>query len=300
MPAAINIEKVGKVPAVSRAVADVFVQLGAPACPEGRFKWVWPTGFNLTDSEMRAAIGLGKYINRTNRIVGIACADDTEGHTTASHVIPQFEKLGYTIVDPGFFPPSTLDFSSIIVMFREKNVEAVWANIPGGAPAVAFVRQCKTLGFNPKFLLITRGLDVVTPEDLGDELALGIIRQMFWSINWPFSKNEWLKEIWPKIAPGMEVLECVGTISIALDEALEAIKIAGNLDRVAIRDAFAKVDIMTAGGRMKPDTKNNVFVEYFCYAQFQKTPEGNWYLPMVWSPEESGITTVPAIFPKPW
>lgn len=298
VPVRIILEKMGGIPAIITSPYDGVEKQVMASIPEGRQVWTWIFSFNNTETYRQAWPSLlGKYKDKTSGVIGLLYLDDIVGHDNVKVVPPELEKIGFTIFNPGFVTPGTNDFTSVITKFKEQNVDIVLVHITP-AEWIPFRRQCAAQGFYPKIIGTARCMELYVAEALGKELAEGVLVEVRWWYTYPFKGNEWFKEEWPKIAGDLYLSFSEGYVFGAFQVIMEALRIAGTLDRDAINNAFAKVEIETPTGPVKFDSRH-YSMQIGTIGQFVMTPEGKWDINMVWAPEGSGVETSPMIFPLP-
>lgn len=292
-------EQVGAVPFLGNGVLNPIADL-AKTLPQG-LKWTWHYQI-WSEQTIEAVLGMiGYFRDKTNGVVGMMFLDDTtgrSGHKSLSELVPKHPELRLTLFDPGLVPPGTTDLTPMIIKLKEANVEIVRCSM-SPTEFFPFRRQMEALGWKPKILCATmRDLALANCPALGD-LALGIMADCWWWYKYPFKGNAELKELWEKISGGLDLIPAVGIAYASFHVGLEAIKIAGTLDREAINEAFKKVDIEMPTGRIKFDPETHFCTPTSTIGQYVKTEDGKWDINIIWAPEGSGITPAPAIFPLP-
>jgi branched-chain amino acid transport system substrate-binding protein len=127
----------------------------------------------------------------TNKVVGALWPDDPEGTAYSDEKFgfpPALKAKGLTLVDPGRFASSTLDYSTQIAAFKAAKVEILSGVLP--PPAFAqFWKQAGEQGFNPKIATVAKAILFPTAvEALGDRGA-GLTTEVWWSPSFPFSSG---------------------------------------------------------------------------------------------------------------
>jgi ABC-type branched-subunit amino acid transport system substrate-binding protein len=295
VPAVINIEKVGGVPAMCSSPIDTMLINCLPSIPGNKFKWTWHASFNYTVYGFLWKGLLSQWKDQITKI-GVLYSDDVSGRDARTKVVPRLEEAGFTIVDPGLHPPGITDFTAIITKFKNEGVDLVLANTLTN-DWIAFRRQCAMLGFKPKMFGVGRCMKIPEAEALGKELAEGITAETHWWYTLPYKGNEWFKENWNKILGDMSMTHMEGIAYTSFFTAVEALKIAGTLDREAINDAFAKVNVEMPTGRVK-FREDHTCATTNTLAQFVMR-EGKWDMKIVYVLPETGIKTETPIFPMP-
>ncbi|MEM2104166.1 MAG: ABC transporter substrate-binding protein [Candidatus Bathyarchaeia archaeon] len=296
VPAVINIEKVGGVPTMCTSPIDTLALNCLPSIPGNKFTWTWHASFNYTIYGMLWKGLLSQWKGQINKI-GVVYSDDVSGRDARMKVLPKLQEAGFTVVDPGFHPPGATDFTAIISKFKEEGVDMVIANTLTN-DWIAFRRQCATLGFKPKMFGVGRCMKIPEAEALGRELAEGIIAETHWWYTLPYKGNEWFRENWDKVMGDMSMTHMEGIAYTGFFVTLEAIKIAGSLDRTAINNAFAKVDLEMPTGHVK-FREDHMCPTTNTLAQFIINNQGKWDMKIVYVLPETGIKTETPIFPMP-
>lgn len=300
VPAVINVEKIGGVPCMCTSPISTMKKSCLPSISGNKFTWTWHASFNYSNYGLLWQ-GLLKQLKTQYAItkVGYYYADDVSGHDAYDTVVPKLEEIGLKTVFPGFVPPGTKDFTSIILKFKEENVDFIMVNTVTD-DWITFRRQCAALGLKPKMFGVGRCMKIPEAEALGRELAEGIMAETHWWYTLPFKGNEWYKENWNRLFGDMSMTHMEGLAYTSFWVMIEAIKIAGTLDREAINQAFAKVDVEMPVGHVKFDA-DHCCVTTSTIAQFVVTSEGKWDMRIVYALPGSGAESVvqPPIFPLP-
>ncbi|MEM2454856.1 MAG: ABC transporter substrate-binding protein [Candidatus Bathyarchaeia archaeon] len=285
VPAVISIEKVGGIPAIGGSPIDTIAGSALPSVPGGKFVWYWTAGFNYTVYGELWEGFLSQYKAKINKI-GVVYTDDTSGRDAYKKIVPRVEAAGFKIFFPGFIPPGTTDLTAIIKKFMEEGVDVVLVNTTP-VEWISFRRQCAAMGYQPKMFGVGRCMKIPEAEALGRDLAEGVVAETHWWYTLPFKGNEWYRTEWKKYLGDMSMTHMEGIAYMNFFVALEAVKIAGTLDRNAINNAFAKIDMETPVGRVKfredhlCETSNTL-------AQFELAPEG-WTMRIVYVRPQLGV-----------
>ncbi|MEM2104157.1 MAG: ABC transporter substrate-binding protein [Candidatus Bathyarchaeia archaeon] len=299
VPTCIQAEKIGGIPLVMGLALDTMRDQALPSVPGNKFTWTWHFSWYSEKMGQYWAACLSKYKPQTNGKLGVLYTDDANGRQSEIYVIPKLKEIGFTIVHPGLVPPGTTDFTPVITKFKEEGVEVVIVNV-SATEWIPFRRQTASFGFKPKLIGVGRCMKIPEAEALGRELAEGIMVECWWWYKYPYPQSKELKELWDRIAGDMPMTWAEGTTYARFQIMLEAVKKAGVLDRTAINNAMAKLDVMTPVGRAKFDPETHMCEHLITVGQFvYDTKTGKWDVNIVWAPEGSGITPEPAIFPLP-
>ena len=304
------------------AVMEPWLHMRHEASPPWDYSWnlgfaiatpgapgsIWDKpGYTVADTWK---VELDEYGDKTNKKVGVFASDDPDGVAWYMLFSKMLKDWGYDVIGPdkkiGLFPMDTTDFSSIIQVWKNNNVEILWGNCP--APVFgALWRQAHTLGFQPKIVSAGRAALYYTDiESWGGDLPNGIGTETFWS---PAVKtyvaigdttpeslyNRWQQE---KKRPfnvamglGYQIIQVL----------IDAIERAGTLDADAVLKAIGETDMETIVDRVKFDQETHFARIPVFFGQWQKTdaPEA-WECPIVFSKHDFLPPTAEFLFPIPY
>ncbi len=231
--------------------------------PGGPYKWAFHAFWEIpnvfdTFEKMWKKVGLDKCN------VGVMLPNDADGMAWSKVVLERVPADGFTLVDPGTYPAGTKDFTSMINLFKEKNVDVVMGvNIP--PDFATFWRQCKQMNFKPKFITVAKAY-LFKPDALamGADAANGLAAEVWWSPWHPFKSSitgessQQLCDAWTA-ATQREWTPPIGYKYASMEVTIDALKRAQSLDKTAIRDAIAATDLDTIVGHIKYTP------EQYCY-----------------------------------
>ena len=127
----------------------------------------------------------------TNKVVGALWPNDAEGKACSDPGFgfpPALQTKGFTLVDPGRFENSTVDFSAQINMFKNAKVEILTGVLPPPA-FTAFWSQAGQQGFKPKVATVAKAiLFPAAVEALGARGA-DLTTEIWWSPSFPFKSG---------------------------------------------------------------------------------------------------------------
>jgi branched-chain amino acid transport system substrate-binding protein len=284
------------------------IGVGCPIDPwveGGPYKWSFETHFSV-DAITNVFIGMWDEIAaKTNKVVGVLFPNDADGIIWTKTFNAKLPAKGYKMVDPGRFPFGTRDFSAQIEMFKKEKVEILTAVLIAPDWATAW-KQMHQQGFKPKMATIAKAL--LFPADmvaLGGNLANGLTTEIWWSRYHPYKSsitgetpmelcNAWTKET------GKQWNKPVGLTYGGYEMAFDAIKRAQTLDKEKIRDAIAKMDLMTIFGPIKFNEKHYCEIP-LVGGQWVKGKGVPWDLEIVYNKNHPQIKkTAEMIFPLPY
>jgi branched-chain amino acid transport system substrate-binding protein len=284
------------------------IGVGCPIDPwveGGPYKWSFETHFSV-DAITNLFIGMWDEIAaKTNKVVGVLFPNDADGIIWTKMFNAKLPSKGYKMVDPGRFPFGTRDFSSQIEMFKKEKVEILTAVLIPPDWATAW-KQMHQQGFKPKIATIAKAL--LFPADmvaLGGNLANGLTTEIWWSRYHPYKSsitgetpmelcNAWTKET------GKQWNKPVGLTYGGYEMAYDVMKRAQTLDKATIRDAIAKMDLMTIFGPIKFNEKHYCEIP-LVGGQWVKGKGVPWDLEIVYNKNHPQIKkTAEMIFPLPY
>jgi len=277
--------------------------IATPAAPGS----IWDKpGYTVADTWKEE---LNQYGDKTDKKIGIFASDDPDGVGWYMLFSKMLKDWGYDVIGIdkkiGLFPMDTTDFSSIIQVWKNNNVEILWGNCP--APLFgALWRQAHTLGFQPK--IVSAGRAALYYTDIsawGGDLPNGIGTETFWSPavktyvaignTTPKSLYErWLKQ---KKRPFNVAMGLGYQVVQVLANAIER---AGALNADAVLRALGDTDMKTIVDRVKFDQKTHFARIPVFFGQWQKTHKPEvWECPIVFSRHDFLPATAKFLFPIP-
>jgi len=225
----------------------------------GKYHWSFLTGPLVADF-IAAYLDMWTQV-KTNKVVGLLAANESDGVAFAEGSRVFLPKAGYKLIDMGRFPPGTMDFASVIDKMRQSNVEIVFGNLT--PPDFArFWRQCFRKNFLPKVCSIGRAIFFPTAvEALGGDLGLGLSTEIPWHPCYPFKSSlggynsKVLAEEY-EAATGKQWSEPLGFSYFGYEILADVFKRSKTLKREKLRNALAATDLDTLMGRIKFDETN--------------------------------------------
>ena len=190
--------------------------------------------------------------------VGIAFANDADG-TAWYNIFTQRVAEDYTLVDPGQYPSGTTDFTNIVNVYRENNIDILaGTNIP---PDFSNLFD-QIIASGVKVGCITMGKCCLLEGDvaaLGDK-AEGIMTEVWWAPTNTYTSAltgvscEQLGAAYQS-DNGRSMPQPAGYGYAALELAVQAFQKAGTTDKAAVRDALFALDTTTIVGPIKYNQK---------------------------------------------
>src|ERR1700677_4838934 len=117
---------------------------GAKPGQPSPFKWTYHYSFGVNSF-------LVCYVSQwaelpTNKKVAVLYPNDADGNAIREHLIPDLEKHGFTIVDPGGYEDGTSDYSAQIARFKAENCQ-IFNTFPIPPDFAAFWHQAAQQGY---------------------------------------------------------------------------------------------------------------------------------------------------------
>jgi branched-chain amino acid transport system substrate-binding protein len=202
-------------------------------------------------------------------------------------------KQGITFSYEGQYQMLAPDMSQLILGAKNSGAEVI-VGAPTPPDAITILKQMLQLNYHPKAIIFFRAGDDPAWADLG---ALG---------NYVIGSPQWTAGLIYK-DPGVQALvaawkaksgkdggnPCLGPSYSAIQLVAAAIEKAGSLDRTAIRDAIANIDVPTVIGQIKLDATGVRVDPPLTVEQWQ-----NGSMELVW-PIKPENNTKPVIWPIP-
>lgn len=188
----------------------------------------------------------------TNKVVGGLWPNNPDGVGFAQGFTPILEERGFTVVDPGRYQDLTDDFSAIIRMFKENEVEIV-TGVVLPPDWTTFWTQAAQQGLNVKAATTAAALAFPgTAEQLGP-LAQNHCFDLFWHPSFPFESSitgqsaaDYAADF--EAATGRQWIQPIGTIHSVFETALDTLKRSGGGDWEATREAMFATNLNTIQG----------------------------------------------------
>ncbi|MBD5634864.1 MAG: ABC transporter substrate-binding protein [Candidatus Eremiobacteraeota bacterium] len=260
---------------------------GKPGAPSP-FKWTYLFSFGVkqfSDSYLSAWKALP-----TNKKVGVLYPNDADGNAIRAHLIPDLQKAGYTVVDPGGYEDGTSDYSSQIAKYKAENCE-IFNTFPIPPDFATFWRQAAQQGYTKivKIAQIAKtGLfpsNVEAVGSLGDKL----VSAAYWHRDYPYKSSltgigsRALADGYERTANKQWVQQLGASMSL-LDAGFTAIKNSGNpKNKTAVAKAFASLNTTTIVGKVDftSGPVPNVSTTNLLNSQWVKKPGGKYPFDLV-------------------
>ena len=193
----------------------------------------------------------------TNKKVGVLYPNDADGNALRAHLVPELQKAGFTIVDPGAYQDGTSDYSSQIAKFKAEGIQ-----ILTGAPIpndfIVFLRQAAQQGLTRQLKICMPAKFGLFPSDIAalGPLGPGVTTGAYWSPVFPYKSpvtglnSRQLTDAYLG-ATGKQWTQQLGATMSLIDAGFAALKNSGNpKDKAALSKAMSVLDVVTTVGRI--------------------------------------------------
>ncbi len=227
---------------------------GAKPGEPSPFKWTYHFSFGVAEF---AKAYISEWSNGqvpTNKKVGVMFPNDADGNALRAHMIPLFEKAGFTVFDPGGYEDGTTDYSAQIAKYKAANVQ-IFTGVPIPPDFATFWRQAAQLGFAKtiKIQSIAKtGLFPSQMEALGS-LGYNIASLCYWHPTFPY-KSPLTGGTSKELAEGYEKSsrrqwnQQLGATQSLLDVGTELLKAANAKDKAEVAKTLSHFKATTAVG----------------------------------------------------
>jgi branched-chain amino acid transport system substrate-binding protein len=229
--------------------------LGRGGTPDKPFTWTYHFFWGLEDVE---AVYLDIWSRvPTNKKAGGLWPNDPDGKAWGDKKTgfgPVVAKQDYSIVDPGFYPNGTQDFTAQISRFKAENAQ-VLLGVPIPPDFVNFWKQARQQGYRPKIATIGKAL--LFPSVIGSLGSIGnnLATEVWWSPNHPF-KSSLTGQSAKELADAYESTtskqwtQPLGFAHALFEVAVAAVKAAGGAEKQKIVDALKTLKVSTVVGAL--------------------------------------------------
>ena len=261
-------------PDTSLPVSAVAERYKIPALMENSPAEAWFTGgpyewasammfYNriVVDAFVEALVNF-ETANGTNKKVGFVFDSDTDGLMFAESYAEAMPAAGFTVYDPGRFPASTNDYTSIINQLKSEDCDIAIGNMLT-PDFTTFWGQCQQLGYVPKVMMIGRGEEFMSAVvALGNTEGHGIMSETMWNRELPYRSsllNLTSAELCDKYEAEVKkpYSYCLGNDVTIFEIMNDMLRRCKDLERDTVMAALLATDIDTVGGHMAFD-KNRV------------------------------------------
>lgn len=226
---------------------------GRGGTPTKSFNWTYHFFWGLEDVEavyqdMWSQVSTNKQAGALwpNDPDGTAWGDKTNGFG------PVVAKNGYSIVDPGFYPNGTEDFTAQISRFKSGNAD-ILLGVPIPPDFTNFWKQAKQQGYTPRIATIGKALLFPSSAEALGDIANNLGTEVWWSPNHPFTSSltgqsaKALAEAYTADT-GKQWTQPIGFVHAMFEVATAAVQKAGGQDKAAVASALKSLSLNTVVG----------------------------------------------------
>ena len=245
------------VPCVSTVLPWEAWYFGRGAKPGAPSPYKWTYHFSFGVAEFAKAY-ISEWSNGqvpTNKKVGVMFPNDADGNALREHMIPLFEKAGFTVFDPGGYEDGTTDYSAQIAKYKAAGVQ-IFTGVPIPPDFATFWRQAAQQGLAKQIKIQSiakTGLFPSQMEALGS-LAYNIASLAYWHPTFPYKSpltgntSQELADGYEK-SSGRQWNQQLGATQSLLDVGAELLKAASNpKDKAEVVKTLSHFKVTTAVG----------------------------------------------------
>jgi branched-chain amino acid transport system substrate-binding protein len=226
---------------------------GRGATPDTPFTWTYHFFWGLEDVEA-VYLDMWNQVD-TNMQAGALWPNDPDGTAWGdpqNGFAPVVAEQGYSIVDPGFYPNGTQDFTAQISAFKDGDAQ-VLLGVPIPPDFTTFWTQAKQQDYNP--IIATIGKALLFPssiEALGD-IGNNLGTEVWWTPSHPYESSvtgqssQELAEAYES-ETGKQWTQPLGFAHALFEVAAAALEQAGGTDAQGLADALAELQVSTIVG----------------------------------------------------
>ena len=227
---------------------------GKPGAPSP-FKWTYHFAFGVKEFIKPYADAFNSI--QTNKKIGVLYPNDADGNAIRAHLIPDFVKAGFTVVDPGGYEDGTTDYSAQIAKFKAEKCE-IFNTFPLPPDFATFWRQAAQQGYTKmvkvaqiaKTGLFPSGIESL--GSLGDKLA----SSFYWHRDFPYKSSltgvtaRELADGYEK-STGKQWMQQLGASMSLFDAGFAALKASGApKNKAALAKALSTLKTTTSVGKV--------------------------------------------------
>ena len=226
---------------------------GRGATPDTPFTWTYHFFWGLEDVEA-VYLDMWNQVD-TNMQAGALWPNDPDGTAWGdpqNGFAPVVAEQGYSIVDPGFYPNGTQDFTAQISAFKDGDAQ-VLLGVPIPPDFTTFWTQAKQQDYNPTIATIGKALlfpsSIEALGDIGNNLGT----EVWWTPSHPYESSvtgqssQELAETYES-ETGKQWTQPLGFAHALFEVAAAALEQAGGTDAQDLADVLAELQVSTVVG----------------------------------------------------
>jgi branched-chain amino acid transport system substrate-binding protein len=241
------------VPCITTAAPWQPVYFGRGGTPEQGFDWTYHFFWGLEDVEA-VFMDIWDQVD-TNQQAAALWPNDPDGNAWGDPQLgfaPVVAERDYSIVDPGFYPNGTQDFSAQIAQFKSSGAE-VLLGVPIPPDFTTFWQQAKQQGWTPKVATVGKALLFPSAVEALGDLGNNVSTEVWWSPQHPFSSSLTEQSAAELAAAfeestGKQWTQPLGIVHSLFEVMAAALESAGSLEPQAVVDAVAGLSVDTVAG----------------------------------------------------
>jgi branched-chain amino acid transport system substrate-binding protein len=226
---------------------------GRGATPDTPFTWTYHFFWGLEDVEA-VYLDMWNQVD-TNMQAGALWPNDPDGTAWGdpqNGFAPVVAEQGYSIVDPGFYPNGTQDFTAQISAFKDGDAQ-VLLGVPIPPDFTTFWNQAKQQDYNPTIATIGKALlfpsSIEALGDIGNNLGT----EVWWTPSHPYESSvtgqssQELAEAYES-ETGKQWTQPLGFAHALFEVAAAALEQAGGTEAQSLADVLAELQVSTIVG----------------------------------------------------
>ena len=228
---------------------------GAKPGQPSPFKWTYHYSFGV-NSFLVAYVSQWHELS-TNKKVAALYPNDADGNAIRQHLIPELEKHGFTVIDPGGYEDGTSDYSAQIAKFKSENCQ-IFNTFPIPPDFATFWHQAAQQGYTNMVKIAQIAKTGLFPSQvealgsLGDRLATAD----YWHPDFPYKSS--LTGVGSRAladdyanSTGKQWTQQLGASLSLFDAGMTALKNSGApKTKAAVAKALSVLDTVTVDGRV--------------------------------------------------
>ncbi len=269
------------VPCITTAAPWQPVYFGRGGTPEKGFDWTYHFFWGLEDVEA-VFMDVWDSVERNEQAAAL-WPNDPDGNAwgdPAQGFAPVVAKGGYDIVDPGFYPNGTQDFSAQIARFKAADAD-ILLGVPIPPDFTTFWQQAKQQGWTPKVATVGKALLFPSAVEALGELGHNVSTEVWWSPQHPYTSSltgQSAAELATAFeqSTGSQWTQPLGIVHALFEVMAATLEEAGSLEGQAVVDALAGLEVDTVAGTVDwtSGPVPNVAKTPLVGGQWRQTPGG--------------------------
>lgn len=241
------------VPCITTAAPWQPVYFGRGGTPEDGFDWNYHFFWGLEDVEA-VFMDIWDQVD-TNKQAAALWPNDPDGNAWGDPQLgfaPVVAERDYSIVDPGFYPNGTQDFSAQIAQFKSSGAE-VLLGVPIPPDFTTFWQQARQQDWTPKVATVGKALLFPSAVEALGDLGNNVATEVWWSPQHPFSSSLTEQSAGELAAAfeestGQQWTQPLGIVHALFEVMAATLESAESIEGQAIIDAVSELSVDTVAG----------------------------------------------------